>query len=314
MPPISTSSGSRRPSGHSGRHERVQPTIDPSASPPLDERGDHRRARRRRGVRPTYASASASVAGTPVHPNVDRSPLPAAASAATWSMRSRSRITCGRRGRRRRVRDRCGRPRPSVCTNSVDRIVRVPCGDGRLRRAPRGNRWLRCTRRSNVPFGPIEDLRLIERESPALRPGTVRIAVSACGVNFVDGVIVAGPVPDQAAGAVRAGDGGGRPVTEVGEGVSCSAGRCAAIGCSPTPASVGSPARRSCRRAGVGGRPRITDRRPGRHVHAELHDGVLRRCEHRAPGAGRAVAARARRRRRRGARVRSTSARRSGCR
>lgn len=50
-------------------------------------------------------------------------------------------------------------------------------------------------------FGPIEDLRLIECESPALRPGTIRIAVSACGVNFVDGVIVEGryqikpPVP-----------------------------------------------------------------------------------------------------------------------
>ena len=50
-------------------------------------------------------------------------------------------------------------------------------------------------------FGPIENLRLIERDSAALRPGTIRIAVSACGVNFVDGVIVEGryqikpPVP-----------------------------------------------------------------------------------------------------------------------
>ena len=50
-------------------------------------------------------------------------------------------------------------------------------------------------------FGPIDGLHLIERESPDLRPGTVRIAVSACGVNFVDGLIVEGryqikpPVP-----------------------------------------------------------------------------------------------------------------------
>ena len=64
-----------------------------------------------------------------------------------------------------------------------------------------GKRWLRCTRIECPSFGPIEDLRLIECESPALRPGTIRIAVSACGVNFVDGVIVEGryqikpPVP-----------------------------------------------------------------------------------------------------------------------
>ena len=50
-------------------------------------------------------------------------------------------------------------------------------------------------------FGPIDGLRLVERESPAIRPGAVRIAVSACGVNFVDGLIVEGryqikpPVP-----------------------------------------------------------------------------------------------------------------------
>jgi NADPH:quinone reductase len=41
-------------------------------------------------------------------------------------------------------------------------------------------------------FGPIEDLRVIERESPALRSGELRIAVSACGVNFVDGILVQG--------------------------------------------------------------------------------------------------------------------------
>ena len=50
-------------------------------------------------------------------------------------------------------------------------------------------------------FGPIENLRVVERESPSLGPGKVRIAVSACGVNFVDGIIVQGkyqikpPVP-----------------------------------------------------------------------------------------------------------------------
>jgi NADPH:quinone reductase len=50
-------------------------------------------------------------------------------------------------------------------------------------------------------FGPIDGLRLIERESPELRPSTIRIAVSACGVNFVDSLLVEGryqikpPVP-----------------------------------------------------------------------------------------------------------------------
>ncbi len=41
-------------------------------------------------------------------------------------------------------------------------------------------------------FGPIEDLRVVERESPPLGPGTLRIDVSACGVNFVDGIIAEG--------------------------------------------------------------------------------------------------------------------------
>jgi NADPH2:quinone reductase len=41
-------------------------------------------------------------------------------------------------------------------------------------------------------FGPIEDLRVVERESPPLGPGTLRLDVSACGVNFVDGIIAQG--------------------------------------------------------------------------------------------------------------------------
>jgi NADPH2:quinone reductase len=41
-------------------------------------------------------------------------------------------------------------------------------------------------------FGPIEDLRVVERESPELGPSQVRLAVSASGVNFVDGLFVQG--------------------------------------------------------------------------------------------------------------------------
>ncbi len=50
-------------------------------------------------------------------------------------------------------------------------------------------------------FGPIEDLRVVERDSQPLGPGQVRLAVSASGVNFVDGLFVEGryqikpPVP-----------------------------------------------------------------------------------------------------------------------
>ena len=50
-------------------------------------------------------------------------------------------------------------------------------------------------------FGPVSDLRLVERESAAVGPGDVRIAVTACGVNYVDGLFVQGkyqikpPVP-----------------------------------------------------------------------------------------------------------------------
>ena len=50
-------------------------------------------------------------------------------------------------------------------------------------------------------FGPVSDLRLVERESAAVGPGDVRVAVTACGVNYVDGLFVQGkyqikpPVP-----------------------------------------------------------------------------------------------------------------------
>ena len=50
-------------------------------------------------------------------------------------------------------------------------------------------------------FGPVSDLRVVERDSAALGPGDVRVAVTACGVNYVDGLFVQGkyqikpPVP-----------------------------------------------------------------------------------------------------------------------
>jgi len=50
-------------------------------------------------------------------------------------------------------------------------------------------------------FGPVSDLRLIERESAPVSPSEVRIQVTACGVNYVDGLFVQGkyqikpPVP-----------------------------------------------------------------------------------------------------------------------
>ncbi len=68
-------------------------------------------------------------------------------------------------------------------------------------------------------FGPIEDLRVVERESAPLAAGQVRLAVSAAGVNFVDGLFVEGryqikpPVPFVPGGEVV-----GR-VSELGEGV-----------------------------------------------------------------------------------------------
>jgi NADPH2:quinone reductase len=50
-------------------------------------------------------------------------------------------------------------------------------------------------------FGPLGSLTIEERESPPLYPGCVRVAVTACGVNYVDGLFVQGkyqikpPVP-----------------------------------------------------------------------------------------------------------------------
>lgn len=41
-------------------------------------------------------------------------------------------------------------------------------------------------------FGPLDNLRVVERESVPLGPGQVRLAVSASGVNFVDGLFVQG--------------------------------------------------------------------------------------------------------------------------
>ncbi len=41
-------------------------------------------------------------------------------------------------------------------------------------------------------FGPVDRLRVVERDAPELGAGSVRIAVSACGVNFVDGLFVQG--------------------------------------------------------------------------------------------------------------------------
>ena len=41
-------------------------------------------------------------------------------------------------------------------------------------------------------FGPIEDLRVVERDPQELQSGQVRLAVSAAGVNFVDGLFVEG--------------------------------------------------------------------------------------------------------------------------
>jgi NADPH:quinone reductase len=43
-----------------------------------------------------------------------------------------------------------------------------------------------------VEFGPVDGLRIVERASPDLGPGAVRLAVAACGVNFVDGLFVQG--------------------------------------------------------------------------------------------------------------------------
>jgi NADPH2:quinone reductase len=68
-------------------------------------------------------------------------------------------------------------------------------------------------------FGPIEDLRVVEREQAPLAPGQVRLDVLAAGVNFVDGLLIEGryqikpPVPFVPGGEIV-----GR-VSELGEGV-----------------------------------------------------------------------------------------------
>jgi NADPH2:quinone reductase len=68
-------------------------------------------------------------------------------------------------------------------------------------------------------FGPVENLRVVERESPDLAAGQVRLDVAASGVNFVDGLFVQGkyqikpPTPFVPGGEVV-----GR-VVEIGDGV-----------------------------------------------------------------------------------------------
>ena len=68
-------------------------------------------------------------------------------------------------------------------------------------------------------FGPVSNLVVEERPSQALWKGCVRISVTACGVNFVDGLFVQGlyqikPPTPFVPGCEVAG-----VVTEVGEGV-----------------------------------------------------------------------------------------------
>jgi NADPH2:quinone reductase len=94
-------------------------------------------------------------------------------------------------------------------------------------------------------FGPVANLTIEERPSPPVGPGQVRIAVTASGVNFVDGLFVQGlyqikpPVPfvpgGEVAGVVsRGGRGRHHPFEGDRE-------------CSPAPAWAASPAR-SCGR------------------------------------------------------------------
>jgi NADPH:quinone reductase len=68
-------------------------------------------------------------------------------------------------------------------------------------------------------FGPLDELVIEERPSPALAPGEVRVRVTAAGVNFVDALLVQGlyqikpPLPFVAGGESVG------VVSEVGEGV-----------------------------------------------------------------------------------------------
>jgi NADPH2:quinone reductase len=43
-----------------------------------------------------------------------------------------------------------------------------------------------------LEYGPVDDLVVVERDSPPLRPGQVRLSVSAAGVNFVDNLLIGG--------------------------------------------------------------------------------------------------------------------------
>src|SRR5215210_4011608 len=68
-------------------------------------------------------------------------------------------------------------------------------------------------------FGPVSQLVVEDRPSPDIAPGLVRIAVTAAGVNFVDGLFVQGlyqikpHLPFVPGGEVAG------VITEVGEGV-----------------------------------------------------------------------------------------------
>lgn len=46
-------------------------------------------------------------------------------------------------------------------------------------------------------WGELESLRLEDVPPPALRPGTVRIGVRACGANFADVLITRGEYQEQ---------------------------------------------------------------------------------------------------------------------
>ncbi|HRE00690.1 MAG TPA: alcohol dehydrogenase catalytic domain-containing protein, partial [Ilumatobacteraceae bacterium] len=41
-------------------------------------------------------------------------------------------------------------------------------------------------------FAPLDQLQIVEQDSPPMKPGHVRVAVRACGVNFVDALMAQG--------------------------------------------------------------------------------------------------------------------------
>lgn len=53
--------------------------------------------------------------------------------------------------------------------------------------------------------GPPEVIRIEERPDPFPEPGQAVVRVEAAAVNFPDVLLIAKPVPDQRAAAVRAG-------------------------------------------------------------------------------------------------------------